>query len=140
MRIAVFDDLINKKNAVDSPEPLQAEAAKDMNFSNCINCPGLCLKCIKHLFDTINVNFSENSCRLVYVLSGKIRLVFPNAQMEKQLDANGIMLISNETKVIIENEDDVLANFVVKCLDVVKAKISENIDPLNCSMGRMIST
>ncbi len=140
MRITLVDDLMNRQKVAGSLETLQAEAANGINFAKCIDCPGLCCKCIRHLFGISTGSFENSSCRLVYVLSGRIRLIFPYANLEKELDANSVMLIPHETKVVIENEEGLLANFVMKYLDAVKAKLAENTDPWQCSMGRMIST
>jgi hypothetical protein len=140
MRITLVNDLINRKKIAGSLETLQAEVTNEINFAKCIECPGLCFQCIKHLFGISTGSFETGSCRLVYVLSGRIKLIFPYANLVKELDANGLMLIPHETKVVIENKDGILANFVMKYLDAVKEKLTENMDPWQCSMGRMIST
>ncbi|SMC80626.1 hypothetical protein [Sporomusa malonica] len=117
MDISFFSCSVNEKKSVSNIEPFCAVLENQINFNKCINCPGLCLKCIKKLYDISAENIRATSYRVVYVLSGKIKLFFPYINTEKRLNDNEVMLILNDTKLVIESGNELPANFVVRDLD-----------------------
>lgn len=108
-------------NALNEPEPKE-----------CMNCPGLCLTCIENRYGIDTACMKDTTYRIVYVVSGRIRLLFPCTNSSKLLDKNEIMLIANETKFILESGDNCLANCVVKDLDKVKISLDHKNGP-RCS-------
>ena len=119
MGIALSASSMNHKNSANKVGSFCAILDNQINFSKCINCPGLCLKCIRKLYDISTENSSATSCRVVYVLSGKIKLFFPYINTEKRLNDNGVMLILNDTKFVIESGNELPANFIVRDVDAL---------------------
>ncbi|MDF2570968.1 MAG: hypothetical protein K0R55_2572 [Sporomusa sp.] len=114
--------------------PIYANSTKEADFSKCIDCPGLCLNCIKKIYGIDTGNIKDTSYRVVYVLNGEIRLSFPYTNTEKRLDKNGLMLISNKTKFIIKGGNESLASCAVKNLNVVITKRAGK-SMVKCSCG-----
>ncbi|HWR45660.1 hypothetical protein [Sporomusa sp.] len=129
MGISLFSGSVNQKEAASNFESV-CTILENQDFKKCINCPGLCLKCIRKLYSISIENIRATSYRVVYVLSGKIKLFFPYINIEKQLNDNGIMLIVSDTKFVIEGGNELPANFIVRDLHELPKEKS-----VKCSYG-----
>jgi hypothetical protein len=113
--------------------PLNANSSMHINLKKCIDCPGLCVNCIKNFCGMTNVDIEENNYNVVYVASGKVTLFFPCTQTEQQLGANQLMLISNETKFVMKSGNVFSATCVVAPLESGQVPSAcENMANSNC--------
>ncbi|MBP2635294.1 MAG: hypothetical protein H6Q72_1201 [Firmicutes bacterium] len=97
--------------------PLNANSSVHINLKKCIDCPSLCVSCIKNFCGMTNADIEENNYNVIYVASGEVTLFFPYTQIEKQLGANQLMLIPNETKFVLKSGNVFAASCVVAPLE-----------------------
>ena len=121
MGIALSFNAINQK-LFGQPEPFCTVLESRNDFNRCINCPALSLACVKKIFDTSIEHIKASNYRIVYVVNGKIKLCFPHKNTETCLLDHHAMLIATDAKFVIENDNPLPANFVVRDLKDISKK------------------